>query len=121
MRADGVAFNLKAYESQAKFSVVIGVLAAGALFATTFLILQRFDFESFTIPMRRTRFFVILGGIAVALALAFTGFMVGFNSAGQKRNKQSRLSWMGFFLNAAAMALALSAFVFFWMTKYLSR
>ena len=61
---------------------------------------------------------LVLGGaLFVSLAASVVGFCVGFNSAGQRRNKKSRLSWTGFFLNAALIAIAFMVAVFFILTR----
>lgn len=114
-----MAAKLSDYEKQALLSVVLAAAAATALIGQLALILRNFkpgDFEilysskGMGLPM-------IFGCTALAGALGATGFYLGFNSAGQNRNKKQGLSWMGFFLNAAVLTLTLAAFIFFWFAK----
>lgn len=113
--------NMKDYERQAQLSVVLAVLAAAACLVAVYFIGKNFHFdtfETFYTTKRGIGFFAILGGVGAAMAAGVVGAFFAFNSAGQRRNKKSGLSWLGFFLNAGVLALALSAFVFFWLTKY---
>ncbi|MBL8877689.1 MAG: hypothetical protein JNG88_01100 [Phycisphaerales bacterium] len=113
-----MAFSLKTYEDQAKFSVVLGAVATVAIVAALGLILQRFDWSAFMIPIKsKLRLVAILGGIGVAGLLSTAGFFVSLNTAGQKRNKNQSLSWTGFFFNAAILTLAACVGVVFMLTK----
>jgi len=111
--------KLKTFEAQSRLSVLLAVVAAVLTIAAAFLIVTRFDPESFAvvIRVRGARFFAIIGATAVAILLGLTGFFMALNSAGQRRNKESRLAWLGFFSNAAILTLALCLFVFFFLAK----
>lgn len=115
-----MAFNLRNYENQAKFS--IGLAAAGGVFLLGALatIIKVFDWSNFWLPYKPTakRIIIIGIGLLVALAAGVVGFFVALNSAGQKRNKLSRLSWTAFFLNAALLTLSLTTALFCFLTKY---
>lgn len=111
--------NLKSYENQAKYSVVLAGVAALCTAFAVFCVLYKFDWTSFTLTYNRNgkRLLIIAAALFVSLAASIVGFCVGFNSAGQHRNKKSRLSWTGFFLNAALMAIAFMTAVFFIITR----
>ena len=53
----------------------------------------------------------------VSLCAGVVGLFIGLNSAGQRRNTRSQLSWLGFFLNAGIIALAVCAVVFFYFAR----
>ncbi len=55
--------------------------------------------------------FLICIGLAVALSVV--GVVLGFNSAGQRRNSQHRKSWTGFFIGAGVLSLTIILFVAF--------
>lgn len=113
-----MALSLKTYEDQAKFSVILGVVASVAVLGAIVLILQRFDWATFMIPMRsKGRMVAILGAIGVAALLSVIGFFVSLNTAGQKRNKNQSLSWTGFFFNAIVLTIAACVGVVFMMTR----
>jgi hypothetical protein len=115
-----VAFKIKTYEEQAKLSVILA--AIGGFFALVALggILRNFDASTGWVRYgTKTIFMPALGGcLVLALALAAIGFFVGLNSAGQRRNKRSRLSWTGFFLNALVIVLALCVGAVFAITRH---
>jgi len=108
------------YEKQAKLSVVLGAIGAIGTLGAMACILQAFDWSNFWIaynPHGR-RILAIGGGLFVGFVAGAIGFLVGFNSAGQRMNTKNRLAWTGFFLSAAAVTLALCSGVFFYLTRY---
>ncbi len=114
-----MALNLRRYENQAKLSVLLAALGGLAVIGVAVLLVWKFDG-----PTRYVRynadgpFLPIFGlGLVGGLAAATVGFFVALNSAGQRRNPRSKLSWQGFFLNAAIIALLLCAGVFFYLTR----
>jgi len=115
-----VAFKIKTYEEQAKLSVILA--AVGGFFALAALggILRNFDLSTGWVRYgTKSIFLPVLGGcLTLALALAAIGFFVGLNSAGQRRNKRSRLSWTGFFLSALVITFTLCAGAFFFFTRH---
>ncbi len=115
-----MAVKRNEYETQAKLSLWCGMIAAVLLIVAVVLLGRNFHPEQFWIAYNpRGKWFLALGGtIALALVSGAAGLFLGFNSAGQKRNTLSALSWRGFFINAAVVALTLSAGVFFFFTKY---
>lgn len=110
--------NLRKYETQARLSLALGALSIVSALAGAAAALTGFDWEAFwlTYNPRGLRILAIGGALLLALGASAVGFGIAFNSAGQKRNTQSRLSWIGFFLNAAAIALALMVGVFVFVT-----
>ena len=63
---------------------------------------------------------MFLLGTAGTMLLSVTGAVLGFNSAGQRRNELQRRSWTGFFLGTAAFAgaiICLAAFYFLRMPQ----
>jgi len=115
-----VAFKIKTYEDQAKLSVILAAVGGFFTVAALGAILRNFDAHTGWVQYgTKTVFLPALGGcLVLALALAAIGFFVALNSAGQRRNKRSRLSWTGFFLNALVIMFALCAGVFFFFTRH---
>jgi len=54
-----------------------------------------------------------LAGTGMTLMLSITGFGLGLNSVGQRRNDKQRMSWIGFFVGAAVFSLTLIIFFLF--------
>lgn len=113
--------GLDSYESQAQLSVLLAAVGGAATLAVLIMIFQVFRWDDLWIPMLQgsRRYYAILGATGLALIASGIGFLVGFNSAGQKRNTKSSLAWMGFFLNSAVIALAACTFVFFWFFRFI--
>jgi len=107
------------YETQAKISVALAIVGGLSAVVAAACILQRLDLETFlfTYEAQGRRFLVIMAGLAVGLVTGGIGFLVGLNSAGQRLNKQNRLSWTGFFLSAAVIALTLCVGILLWGTR----
>lgn len=106
------------YEKQGKLGITLGIVAAAAALGVAYLLFRNYEPEVARIVYGEgsNYILIVIGGLGVALIAAGAGFLLGFNSAGQKRNTNSRLSWMAFFLNAAMIAFVLSlAMVFFLM------
>ncbi len=115
-----MAFKIKTYEDQAKLSMILATV--GGFFALAALggILKNFDPSTGWVRYgTKSIFLPALGGcLMLALALATIGFFVALNSAGQRRNKRSRLSWTGFFLNAVVITFAVCVGAFFVITRH---
>ena len=110
----------KNYEKQAKLSVILAIIGGVCTLAGAFFILQRFSLENFWVAYnpKSPRLMMIGGALFLGLAFAGIGFFVAHNSAGQRLNKQNKLSWTGFFLSAAVVTLAMCCGVFFYLTRY---
>ena len=115
-----MAANTSQYENQARLSVFLAVVAGLASIAAALLLFRNYKADVGQIVyLAGGKFILIFGGaILVALLAAAAGFLLGFNSAGQKRNTKPQLSWTGFFLNAAMMTLGLSIFVVFFVLRF---
>jgi len=101
-------FSLRRYETQARVSMFVGIASCLCLLALAVLVFHNADWSEWVIyyarPWRRQ--IVFLAG-AVTLLAAVTALGFGFNSAGQRRNTRPRESWLGFFLGAGVVCLAL--------------
>lgn len=114
-----MALNLRKFENQATLSVLLAGASAILAVAGAGLMLRNLKWQQFIIVFRSNSMFqpAVLGALGLALLVGIIGFGIAFNSAGQKRNSKSRLSWIGFFLNAGALTLALIAVVFFMLLR----
>lgn len=112
-------FDLNKYEDQAKLSIGLGAVAMLAALVSAAAIMQKFDWSTFALyyGSKGLRMPVILGAAAAGCMIGAIGFIMGLRTAGQKRNKQARLSWIGFFTSAAAITLGACAGIFFWIVK----
>ena len=87
-----MAFNLKRYEDQARLSVILAIVAFVAALGAAAVMIKIYspDFVGFPVKMNSKRFLAIMGALGMAGLASLIGFLVGFGSAGQKRNTQSR-------------------------------
>lgn len=91
-----------------------------AVFAAAFLIGRNFRWENrWTVFSTDTLYQPVLGAVLLAaLTFSAAGFFLGLNSAGQKRNTQSSLAWLAFFVNASVITAAICCGLFFALTRY---
>lgn len=91
-----------------------------AVAAAAVLIGRNFHMENrWTMFGADTLYQPILGAVLLAaLTFSAAGFFLGLNSAGQKRNTQSSLAWLAFFVNASIITAAVCAGLFFALTRY---
>ena len=115
-----MALKLSKYEDQARLSVYLGMLGILAVLGAVVMMYTHFEATTFYVYFNPNKSFVMLLvlGLLGGLVVSVIGFFLGLNSAGQKRNTRSRLSWQGFFLNAIVITLLLSAAIFFVFTRY---
>lgn len=109
------------YESQAKLSLILAVVSGVGLLATVYLLSRNFtDFQTFWVNYNPTSMYLPALGACLVLALVCggVGCLVGFNSAGQRRNTQSGLGWLGFFVNAGLITLAMCLGIFFYLARH---
>jgi hypothetical protein len=113
------SFSLRRYDTQARVSVFVSLASLVSLLAMTVFVFtidkgfRLIDKSQFVInygPMRRM---LVLATGACTVLLAIIGFGLGLNSAGERRNDKPTLSWIGFFLGAAVLCLAVILFLLF--------
>ncbi|MFQ5806105.1 MAG: hypothetical protein ACE5I3_06620 [Phycisphaerae bacterium] len=107
------------HETQAKLSMLLAVVGGLSALLLVVSVLWKFDFEEFAAVYLDggRRYYTILGATALGVATGSTGFFVGLNSAGRRRNPLSNLAWTAFFLNAAVILVTLCMFVVFWFAR----
>jgi len=107
--------KLRRYDVQATWAIASAVAAAAPFFAAVYLAVSRFDGVLGQIRYGAQGRFVpvFLGCIALSGMLALLGFVLGWNSAGQRRNDHSRRSWTGFFLGGLIATLDLVLLIAF--------
>lgn len=114
-----MAFKFKTYEDQARLSVILAAIGCVCAVVAAVAVLKRFEPEQFWVKYgSHSMLLPVLGAtLLLALGASVTGFFVALHSAGQRRNKRSRLSWTGFFLNAGVITITLSIAIFFALAR----
>lgn len=97
--------NFRLYDTQATFSMLLGVLSLVTLAVLAAVTFQHYNtkqgviwhyaggFGKFRVPL-------IYGLTAGTAMLGLVGGVMGFNSLGQKRNNKQGQSWIGLLLGA---------------------
>lgn len=114
-----MAAKANTFEKQALLSVAAGAVGLFATFGALAIMLPRFKFGEFSVVMSQEgkAYPALLAAVALACLAGAVGFFSGFNSAGNRRNSKSNLSWTGFFLSSGVLVLALSTFLVFWFAR----
>ncbi len=99
-------FSLRRYDTQARVSVIVSLASIVSLMALVVLLCRNLAWSERVIfygnPAARL---VVYGAAFMTMVLAASGFGLGLNSAGQRRNDKPQLSWTGFFIGAAILCL----------------
>jgi hypothetical protein len=113
-----VRAKLSSYEGQALLSLALAGVGALCVIAAAVFIFGAFHTDSFLTIYKQgsSRFFGIVLSLAIAGFSGALGFILGLNSAGQRRNTASTRSWQGFFANALVVTLSISLLIFFYFT-----
>lgn len=107
------------YEKQSQLSLLLAGVSALFTVGLAGLMYKNFHREYFEIIYAANGkwYPIVLGVIALGLVSGGIGFLIGLNSAGQKRNTKSKLAWQGFFGNALTVTLTLCLALFFLLTR----
>jgi hypothetical protein len=108
--------NLRRVDIQAKVAFFAAILSIMVTVALAYFALKGLQWDTKIIPYssKSNRMLGVLGSGATALGIGVIGFWFGLISAGQRRNEQQVLSWLGFFLSAmtiTASAILLTTFM----------
>lgn len=99
--------SLRRFDVQAKWSIRLSALSVVTCALVAVLLARNWSSSLQQIVYGNPIYqFVILGVSALTMLLSFFGIVLGFNSAGQRRNEKQRLSWAGFFLGTGVLSLA---------------
>lgn len=114
-----VLSRLKRYDVQADVSMVLAVLSAVPFLAAAALVLRNYDNNLVQITYGEGSRFVpaLLLCLLLSMAPSFLGFVLGWNSAGQRRNERSNRSWIGFFLGGLVLTLDFMLMLAFWKLR----
>jgi hypothetical protein len=94
-------------ETQARLSIALALASIAPVLLQAYFVLSRlFDTREYMIYHGSRFKFVVFGCGMAALGLAVIGFGFGYASAGQRRNEKQKLSWLGFFIAAGVMTVA---------------
>ncbi len=106
-------FSLRRYDNQARVSIVVSLASVVTLLGLVLVVFRNVDWSEQVIYYGKNRKLAVYGATALTLLLSTIGFGMGLSSAGQRRNDKQQLSWIGFFVGAGVLCLALIVFFIF--------
>lgn len=112
--------SLRRYDVQARFAFYTSLAAVLPFLAALAASFKRYDHQLRAIQFGEGGVFraAFLVCIALASSLSVLGIVLGFSSAGQRRNKEQGKSWAGFFIGTAVLSVTIVLFFAFRMLKF---
>jgi len=114
-----MAASLRRFDVQAKWAVVLGVFSVVPGISAVILALRNYEHELGQIVYGEKGLFAptLLACILASLLSAVLSLLLGWNSAGQRRNDRTVQSWIGFFLGGSVLTLNIVLLLAFWMLR----
>ena len=112
--------RMRRYNVQAAYSAGLAIASTIPLLAAAWLAWKRYDGVLGQIVYGSRGRFVpaFLSCILISLVPSTIAFLLGWNSAGQRRNDKSGQSWIGFFLGGAVVTFNLVLLIAFYMLRF---
>lgn len=111
--------SIRRYDVQATYSVALALAALLPCLAAVGLALRNYQSDLGQIVYGSKGYFLPLfaGSTLISLLLAGVAFVLGWNSAGQRRNDKPRRSWIGFFLGGTVASMDVILLIAFYMLR----
>jgi len=111
--------NLRRYDVQAKYAFALAMVSIVPSVAALWMGWRRFDADLGRIIYGSQGRFVLafVGCVLLSMAPAALGFIMGWSSAGQRRNEQSSRSWIAFFVGGSVLTLNVVLLIAFYMLR----
>ena len=111
--------KLRRYDVQAGWSLALAILSTIPLICALVLAYNRYDHIVGRIIYGSQGRFVpaLLIGILASMVPSGVGFVMGWNSAGRRRNDKPARSWIGFFVGGTVLTLNLILLITFYMLR----
>ena len=115
-----VQINLRRFEVQARLGLYLSIAAALPLLVAGYLVVKRFKPELGQIVYGSGGKFLpaFFGMVLISMVPSFVGFVLGLNSAGQRRNEASNQAWLGFFVGGTVLTLNIILVLAFLMLRF---
>ena len=111
--------SLRRFDVQAKWSVWVSAASVLPCVTMAWLLVRNWRGDIHQIVFANPMFQVTyLGCAAATMLLAVFGLVLGFNSAGQRRNELQHRSWLGFFVGSGAFTLGVILVLAFMLLKF---
>lgn len=111
--------NLRRYDVQAKYAFALAIVSIVPSVAALWMGWRNYDANLGKIIYGSQGRFVLafVGCVLLSMAPAALGFIMGWSSAGQRRNDQSSRSWIAFFVGGSVLTLNVVLLIAFFMLR----
>ena len=109
--------HLRRYDVQASYACVLSTVSAVPLLGAAALAFRNYHHDLGQIIYGSKGFFLPAFGGCLLLSMvpAAIGMLLGWSSAGQRRNDKPMHSWIGFFVGGGILTFDLILLIAFWM------
>ena len=111
--------HLRRYDVQARYALVSSLASLLPFLAALWLAASRYDRDLHQIVYGAHGRFVLvfIGCVLVSMVPGSIGFVLGWSSAGQRRNDKPVRSWIGFFVGGAVVTFNAILLVAFYLLR----
>ncbi len=111
--------SLRRYDVQARASLIVSILSVLAMASLALLLLRNYDFDLHAVIYAKKSYYspMFFAGTSATMLLSAIGLVLGFNSAGQRRNDVQTRSWIAYFLSVAVLSGSIVCFCIFWFCQ----
>jgi len=111
--------TLRRFDVQANLAALLALLSLAPFAVAAFLAVSRYNSELGQIVYGSKGKFlpVFAGSVLLSMFPSAVGFLLGWNSAGQRRNEKPTRSWIGFFLGGLILTFNVILLIAFWMRR----
>ena len=111
--------NLRRYDVQARYAFASALASIVPAIAALWMGWRRFDADLGRIIYGSQGRFMLafVGCVVLSMAPAALGLVMGWSSAGQRRNDLSRRSWIAFFVGGSVLTLNVVLLIAFFMLR----
>lgn len=112
--------SLRRFDVQAKYAAVLAVASLVPFLGALILILRNYRHDLGQIVYGAQGSFLMIFAACVLLSAvpSGVGFLLGWSSAGQRRNDKPTHSWVGFFLGGSVLTFNLILLIAFYMLRW---
>ncbi len=110
--------SLRRYDVQATYAVALALISLIPVAGALYLVCRNYRSE-FRAIIYSSEYYLpaLLACLAVAVLVSLVALILGFNSAGQRRNERQFRSWFGFLLGGASLTAAIVVGIAFVMLR----
>lgn len=97
----------------------MAIVSVIPLLAALYLVWRNYNHQlgQIVYGSKGTYIMLLLGCVGASSLPGFIGFVLGWSSAGQRRNETPTKSWIGFFLGAGVLTINFVILLAFWMLR----